>query len=59
MKQVEDVDVVAQETTSIEYESSPLPEVNSDQISTDKEYESDSTSKVKEAELVEGMNING
>ena len=62
VNQVEDVEVVAQETTNtnaLVFCSSPLPEVNSDQISTDEEYESDSTSKVKEAELVEGMNING
>jgi hypothetical protein len=55
----EDVDVVAQDTTNIEYESSSLSELDSDQISTDEEYESDSTSEFKEAELVEGMNING
>jgi hypothetical protein len=58
LKQVEDVDVVTKKTTSIEYESS-LSEVNLDLPSNDDLDGLDSTSKVKEAELVEGMNING
>jgi hypothetical protein len=58
LKQVEDVDVVTKKTTSIEYESS-LSEVNLDLPSNDDLDGLDSTSKVKEAEPVKGMNING
>jgi hypothetical protein len=62
VNQVEDVEVVAQETTNtnaLVFYSSPLSDVDLDQISNEDEDESDSTSKGKEAELVEGMNING
>ncbi len=62
VNQVEDVEVVAQETTNtnaLEFCSSPLSVLDLDQFLNEDEDGLDSTSKVKEAELVEGMNING